>query len=239
MALVPTGKLKIMEAQSLQTDHNQSANLFDGMENLNIPEDRNSVQQQPIEEDIQLDNNEEQISPTNNEQQNISQTNNQEIANQNNDTEISDLQSFIYKTLEGLGVEKRQLLNLSKQIYSEETDLDSGTLRGHYMIPSHTIKGAINNKKAQEIAKQIGRKFNLSQKLKFLPISVQGKTSGVGNWRVDFTSAPKKEAPEEHGNSFDALYSENDKKVAKTIGEIIKDRKNELYNTLRKIANKE
>lgn len=240
MAIVPNGKLKIMEAQNLQTDINdQSANRFDGIENTDVPEERSDIQQQPIDsvgEDIpgaveqpveqqQMDINE----PVQEQFEQEQKQENQE------ETEYSDLQAFVYGMLEKVGVEKRQLMNLSKQIYSEETDLQSGMLVGHYMIPSFTNSQKITKDIATQIAKKIGDRFNLSQKLKWLPVSAKGKTSGAGNWRIDFRSAPKQETVENGGNSFDGLYEEN-KKTASTLGELIKDRKDELYNTLRKIA---
>ncbi len=248
MAIVPSGKLRIMEAQNLQTDiNNQSANRFDGIESADVPEERNAIQQQPIEdagEDVMSGPTEQAGNITSTEpiqeqpvQDQFEQQQKEEEAPVE-ETEYSDLQAFVYGMLEKIGVEKRQLMNLSKQIYSEETDLQSGILVGHYMIPSFTNSQKITKDIAAQIAKKVGDRFNLSQKLKWLPVQVKGKQSGAGNWRIEFRTAPKQENVENGGNSFDGLYEDN-KKTASTLNELIKDRKDELYNTLRKIAQKE
>lgn len=144
----------------------------------------------------------------------------------------SELQGYVFSILEELGVERRQLDSVSKQVYSEETDLQSHSVKGHYMIPTFTKKGQVSKSKATEIARDIGQKFSLHQKIK-----TEGK-----NWRVDFQSfqEPKEES---HGSSFDDFSSKqasSSKKMkktasAQTIREMVRDNKDAIVDELKNI----
>lgn len=215
MAITPSGKIRKMQVQNFRT----AQQLFDA------GQQRDSVEQTEVKD----------VQPAPVEPQPVSPPTPTEstpavkIPEADKSVDLqkdSTMKAYIYNMLEGLGVPKRQLDNIDKQLYSQEINLDDRTISGHYMIPTFTIQGEIDEQKAQSIARQIGEKFNLSQKMK-----LNGR-----NWRIDFRSVPKQEN-HDGGSSFDELQGNLDKKASFTIGEMIKARKDDLYNKLRNLSN--
>jgi hypothetical protein len=243
MALVPSGRFVGMKTQLYKIADNLSGGVAerDHVQQQQIggnqAADQSALSGQPSKEDAFVSveptlNQPQQTQPQPQDQsvqpmegQTDQQVDVSNIENEDNSSKTTSMKSYVFKMLQQLGVQPRQLSNVDGQIYGEEIDLDAHTISGHYMIPTFTSQGQIDEKKAQQTAKQIGQQFGLSQKMK-----IQGR-----NWRVDFKSAPRQEV-QSGGSSFDELHNNNKQKKASTQGEMIKDRRNELYNILRKIA---
>ncbi len=235
MALVPSGHFRVMETQQFKTAQSPDPSVLPAAE-----QPREQVEQQELGG--------EQNSPPS-PAPSVPSAQGQQPANapeageamvapqgeqppQNGDASLgesaSSLKAYIYKILEQQGVQRRQLENIDKHLYSQETDLDDHTVKGHYMIPTFTPKGEIDERAAQHVAKEIGNKFGLKQNMK-----LEGK-----NWRVNFQSRPQPQL-QQGGSSFDEFHSEGgQRKAASTIGEMIKARKDDLYNTMRQITQK-
>lgn len=248
MALVPSGRFKLMETQVLKTAQSlNDPNAFKQNAEGGTPPPRDNIQQQEIgggeTPSAGPAASEGQPSPTPVEgpeageqmvpQQGSDQLNTPQDANAATQQQASTMKAYIFKVLEELGVQRRQIENIDKQVFSQEINLDDHTINGHYMIPTFTQNGEIDEQKAQHIAHQIGQKFGLSQRMK-----LNGR-----NWRVEFKSMPRQEVMQ-GGSSFDEFHQQASKggggqpqaKAAFTQGEMIKARRDDLYEIMRKIA---
>lgn len=238
MALVPSGRFVLQETQ-----HIKCAQLSPA-----TPQERDTVEQQQIGQGGQQATPAAQPTPAvpaAPEQQSPDMTQSPEKGEQmatpndagavntpvdKSESAVSDkassMQTHIYKVLEELGVQRRQIDSLSKNLFGQEIDLDTKTISGHYMIPTFTTKGEIDESRAQQIAQAIGQRFGMSQKMRL---------EGGKNWRVDFKSQVRDDKMQ-GGSSFDSMHENSQKKAASTLGEMIKDRREELYTVMRKIA---
>lgn len=244
MALVPSGRVRLMVAQTMGQNDPQQFGVGNSP-NGQKPQEREDIQQEQVGAAGQPAA--PATPPTASGQQgDTGGTQSKEMA-QPSDVDLqpegdkqetakhaTNLKAYVYQVLEQMGVQRRQLENIDKQIFSQEIDFDHATVTGHYMIPTFTQSGEVDQEKAMNIARQIGQKFGLSQKMK-----LEGR-----NWRVSFTSAPKTDI-QQGGSSFDELGSAQQKNLAQgrqqqkaafTIGELIEARRDELVETMRKIA---
>lgn len=120
------------------------------------------------------------------------------LSEEESDFEAS-LESYFTKKLVSLGVSPRTFKGKDglDPFFQWDEDLDSGTSSGFYLIPTYTIKGEISRKQAKNIASEMGKKFNLSQKL-----STEGN-----NYKVKFQTRSEEPQRPSHGSSFDELLS--------------------------------
>lgn len=141
----------------------------------------------------------------------------------------SDIKDAWKEMLTGIGVPPRLLDNLDKQLYSEETDLASNTIKGHYIIPTYTSKDKITKQKALMLARKMEQKFGLTSRMRLED----------RNWRIDFQTRPKVDL-QQGGTSFDHIMQGKQNKAASamTMGEMITSRREELFNTMRGIMRK-
>jgi hypothetical protein len=242
MALVPSGRIRVMEAQSFIPYRLAQAN-GDALSAQPQPETvsphvRPNIEQeqvggqQPAPEAEQTPMTQPDAgSLVGNEETEKQEKLHQEIG------EGDDLQAAFEQILESIGVEKRQILEHRANLFKEKVDLSNNTVKGYYLLPTYTIKGPLSKRKALQIAQQLGRKFNLKQELE--PEPVKG-TKGVINWKIDFSTAPQVDM-QQGGSSFDGLNGSSSggggtARAASTLGEMIKARKQETFETLRRIA---
>lgn len=238
MALVPNGRVRVMEAQSLTPNRPDQFNV-QGVEPtepqsqsapvstpVSTPAPREQIEQEPaanIEDQVQ------QVEP--NEQMAQPESNSAIKPDQGEDDKSgSDLQEAFRRILNSIGVEDYQIKQKLGDIFRETEDLSNGTVKGYYLLPTYTLKGQISKEKVRQIATSLGKKFNLSQQLSNDPVPT---SPGVMNWKVTFTSAPKVEV-QQGGSSFDSIGGQGGQaKTASTFGEMIKASREELYDKLR------
>jgi hypothetical protein len=140
----------------------------------------------------------------------------------------SEIKDAWYSMLASIGVPARILDNLEKQLYSEQTDLASNTIKGHYMIPTYTQKGKVSKQEALQLARKMEQQFGLTSVMK-----LENR-----NWRIDFQTRPKVEL-QQGGTSFDELGKPQQKAAsAMTLGEMLESRRNELFEAMRGFAGK-
>lgn len=239
MPIFPSGKRRVMEAQQTPDE---------GQRGLNVGEDAAAAfRAQPQQEDVvdeggqmsevQTNNKEQGQQPYNAQQmqqqmqgaQDPQQAQEQQAA-QAQDAD-DELKNQIFRTLEELGVPPRQLKENAEKILEVTHDLDTGMVRGFYLIPTYTQGHEVNESHAKKLAAQIGQRFNLSQKLK----------AGGMNYRVDFQSNVAQHQMG-HGTSFDQLGGKQQggfgqqkaAEVAPSMQEMMKVSKDCLFNALKK-----
>lgn len=231
MALVPNGRLR----NQVKQGHLFNSTVLTAQSQQVVNQDpeidpRLEIEQQYIgtdqsdETDLDQDDNNDS---SNLPQDNTSQPDLNISKNDSEDSEPTDteMKETWRKMLEDLGVPSRTLDNNDKKLYSEQRSLNDNTLKGHYMIPTYTAKGKVTYRQAMELARQLQDQFGLSSIIKD-----EGK-----NWRVDFSTQPKVEN-QDGGTSFD-LLNQSQEKTASTLGEMLKERQNILFETMKKIAN--
>lgn len=239
MALVPSGRIRVMEAQSFLPYRLSQANgdALAAPSHPASPQARPNIEQEQVGQQPPVPALAEEQQTPMTQPDAGSLVGNEETENQEHQelSDGDDLQAAFEQLLEGLGVEKRQILEHRGNLFKEKVDLSNNTVKGYYLLPTYTIKGPLSKKKALQIAQELGRKFNLKQELE--PEPVKG-TKGVINWKIDFSTAPQVDM-QQGGSSFDGLNGSSGggtAKAASTLGEMIKARKQETYETLRRIA---
>ena len=155
----------------------------------------------------------------------------QEAEQPSQQQEVDDeFKTFVFKMLEDLGVPSRQLQENGEKLIEIVHDLDTGSVRGFYLIPTYTQGHQITESRAKALAARMGLKFNLSQSLK----------AGGMNYRVDFTSRGAQEQMG-HGTSFDQLGGGQkggmggQRKAAgivPTLSDMLKFSKDELFDQI-------
>ena len=238
MALVPSGRIRVMVAQTLTQNKPNQLDVGDAPVNDN----GTGVQEAPAP---RLDVEQEQLQPQEVQQEAApeipevpQQAEAPEEPQAENEEEESGLRASWKKVMIDLGLEERQIDQSSSELFKETVNITDSTINGFFHIPTYTMKAKISQRKALEIAQALFRKFNLSGEL----MNEKTKKNGKEQWKVIFKSAPKPEIQQGSGSSFDGIGSGNDgnssemNRNASTIGEMIKDRRDELYNIMRKIA---
>jgi hypothetical protein len=138
------------------------------------------------------------------------------------------LEDSIYKSLVSVGVLQREWDMKKESLFQEKVDLNTKTRSGFYLIPSFTRAKKISGKEAQQIASDIANKFGLQS-----TIITQGKY-----YKVTFQTAQQQN--NEHGSAFDSIpvKSQGKQKSASTLEGMLKAQREELFQTMNKIANR-
>lgn len=266
MPLVPNGRMRLMVAQTMsgKDPNNPGAGGAGGQAGATQPAARNNIQQEqvgaqgaPAEAGAEMAGDPSMEAPEGAGSQNLGidvpspdMMQGEEEQGQDMGTADSTLKKVWQKVMTDLGIEPRQIEAGGTELFSLELDMSTHTMSGFYKIPAHAKAGEIDLDKAKQIAHQIGGKFGLQQKLK-----MHRDNNGHTNWRVDFTSMQQKQEAQ-FGNSFDGIgkpgggggggtanlqKGNSGQKQASslnlpTMGEMLKSRRNMLYDTMRKIA---
>jgi hypothetical protein len=251
MTLVPSGRWRLMVAQTMGQNDPAHNGVGSPPAPPGSPAPRNDIEQNPIGGNTPpADGAAPEAPPAGGDPQMPAETMGQggadelsvePIAQEGEDTQQqqnpeTSLKAYVFNVLEHLGVPPRQLQTIP-DIFSQEIDFDSNTVTGHYLVPTYTAHSQIDEKKAIQIARKIGQRFGLSQKMKL------EHRNGVTNWRVSFQTMPK-QSVQQGGSSFDAFQGQSNfnkgsgaqNRAAFTMGEMIKARRDDLYETMRKIA---
>ncbi len=150
-------------------------------------------------------------------------------------TKGNNMRSFIFGLLEDLGAPTTKLLDDPDTFFQGVKDLDTGKISGSYFLPSYTKNNKITQDRAEQIARQIGEKFNLSQKLQ--PVG--------NNYKITYLTREDPTAMQT-GSSFDEMGSQKAKgsggggggmamgKAASVSRGMQKDRTNSLFDGLLK-----
>jgi hypothetical protein len=144
--------------------------------------------------------------------------------------EEGTLEDTVYKALTTIGVQHREWQSKKESIFTEEVDLNNKTRSGFYLIPGFTAKMKVTAQKAQQIAAQIAHQFGLESKIKTL-----------GNWyKVEYRTVQQTQDGQ-NGSAFDEIPVKSRggaNKGAATLEGMLKARREELYQTMSKIANR-
>lgn len=190
--IFPSGHIKQMKRQMFT----QAQSALDGISDSAV----DSFRASPLTEKIVGADDRLSNSGDNNKNEflNISNTDT-DNKNNNKDNEQSSsensIRGFLLRKLESIGVPSRQLQQYLDKILEVTTDLNSGHMKGFYLIPTFTSTKEITEKDARNIASEIGSKFGLDQKMKI---------SG-NNYRIEFSSKVVSSPVNQHGTSFDTL----------------------------------
>ena len=251
MALVPSGRVRIMEAQL----HKQAIGPTD-MPGASQPvQPRTEIEQSqvvpqgttsptpspaqtPEPEIAQPEMGEQLGQPEPGMTDEPAKTDNQPQPDLTGDDEkgkkASPLKSYVFQIIEKAGAKRAKMDELDQKgkMFDSEIGFDRKR-KGWFIIPTFTANGEIDEDKAYAIAQNVANKFQLMFKLK-----INGR-----NWKVEFASI-QEEKNTADGSSLDDLDGSNEqtqqnKKVAFTLGELLTARKDELYDMMRKIAEKE
>jgi len=218
MAIVPAGKMRLMEAQ----------NIDDPLYDPSSPEE--SLEIKPEEENLSgigagvVPEGKPEIEP-------------KKIEEPGKET----LSDYIFKKLQSFGYPGRRLEEFKKKFVVQEVAVD-GTENikieipdKHYPDPATGETKTIESKDLSEIVREIGRLFGLN---------FMGAHRSEGKWSIDFTSAKPSEDEQEKSvvkDNLDEVYgvpskSKKSRPVhAFTIYEMIKGSKDGLAEKLKKI----
>ena len=229
MTLIPTGKLKIMEAQTSIPDDavnlNQGHDLFNRADEMSVdvPEIDSEINpdQQGLEEESLL-------KPEPKPEQNVQ-----------SDRE-STIEDYIFQKLESFGWPGRLLQDYKDKFVSRSISAEGvEEVRIELLDKQYPNMSKISTKDIKQIVSDIQSKFGLF---------FQGGDNNDGKWSFRFIST--KETPEEDENPadlditgyLDKAYGtpskssnspkEPSKKEASTIEEMIKYNKNEIFDSL-------
>lgn len=240
MAIVPSGKRKLMKLQqSYQvTDQNKDATQTevtnDSGQQQKPAFDFNQLQQNMQNQNMQgpvpsADELKKAVEPK--ADSSIKSPNDVGQKVEDLGTKGNNMRSFIFGLLEDLGVPTTKLLDDPDVFFQGVKDLDTGKISGSYFLPSYTKNNQITQDRAEQLARQIGEKFNLSQKL---------QPTG-NNFKITYLTRDDPNAMQT-GTSFDELGSQKNKgggmpsmsKAASVSLGLQRDRTNSLFEELLK-----
>jgi len=229
MALVPSGRCRVMRSQ-LFAQLDPSVTGQQSTQPQPQPDPRAQVEQEEMgNPQEQVPDGVDENTPEENAQQQVGESvpENQQVEKPGGENlgAESEIKEAWKKMLVELGVPDRLISNMQSKLYSQEIDLTTGTVRGHYMIPTFTEHQRINERTVLQLARKMQKAFGLVSTVK-----LEGS-----NWRVDFKTTPKTDL-QDGGTSFDELMTGNGQKKeasAMTIGEMLDARRQELFETMR------
>jgi hypothetical protein len=229
MAIVPTGKTRVMVAQDF------SSPLSEGYHGESISENREDLNDiegyetgGAMEEDLSenKDYHQEPLSPTE-----------KPIAEEDGKKTLT---SYIYEKLQSYGYPGRRLQEFKAEFVKESISPD-GVKDIQVVIPDKKypdeqgVTGTIENEELKDISGEVNKIFGLN---------FNGAERSDGKWTIKFTSADTS-IPEEEINhdNLDQVYGKPDKgksnqkptRSASTIGEMIKEQKEKIVGKLKKM----
>ena len=217
MAIVPSGRTRVMKAQVMSNPLSQG---FDNRQSLD-----NNLPSFDTEE-------ENQISPTlPQEQQNV------ELPEKK--TKDKSITNYIFKKLEGFGYPGRRLEEFKSKFVRESLSPD-GIKDVQIELPDKKYSelgqpDPIGHNELKEISREMGEMFGLN---------FNGAERSDGKWTVKFTSQKMTDPEEEqmHHDNLEEVYGtpSAEKKgrpiKAYTLREMIKEAKNKVMSKLKKIC---
>lgn len=237
MAIVPSGRLRLMQAQNIGNPS------FLGNENSmpwDNPKSLNEVEESPGEV-LDIDTNADpNVIPTDTMGQNQPEEQIQPNIEENNFSDSgkksSTIKDYIFQKLQEFGWPGR-LLQEYKDNFENTSIAADGTeeVKVELVDRHYPDMSAITNKEIMKIVSEIQKLFGLH---------FNGASNNSGKWTIDFTS--KEERPQEDGNDIgaqsylDSVYGKQPgnhekTKSAFTVQELIKANKNKVINKLAKV----
>lgn len=144
--------------------------------------------------------------------------------------DTSKMKSHYFSVLDEAGVQIRAIDPENRnKFFTRGGNPSDGSASGMFLVPSRMADGQeVNDAAAQEIAKKVIGPFK--------GVNITNWSETKGGYRFDWHNRNEMNTGIT-GTSFDELLGEGKKKSAGvTIGEMIQSRRDELYNTMRKIA---
>ncbi len=228
MSLVPSGKTRVMVAQTYSNP------LSEGFEGMSI----NNDSSQPLETDNAM---EEDIGGGNviNDDVSIEPGEDQNLTPKENGRKT--LTTYVYEKLQSYGYPGRRLQDFKAEFVKESISPE-GVKDIQVVIPDKKYpdeKGftdTIENKELREISHEVSQIFGLH---------FNGAERSDGKWTIKYTSADLSDPEEEISNdNLDQVYGKPDRskqerqkpiRSASTMREMIKEQKNKIVKTLKKM----
>ena len=228
MDIAPTGKTRVMVAQTYSNP------LSEGFEGMSI----NNAPSQPLETDNAM---EEDIGGGDviNDDVSIEPGEDQNLAPKENGRKT--LTTYVYEKLQSYGYPGRRLQDFKAEFVKESISPE-GVKDIQVVIPDKKYpdeKGftdTIENKELKEISHEVSQMFGLH---------FNGAERSDGKWTIKYTSADLSDPEEEiTDDNLDQVYGKPDKskqerqkpiRSASTMREMIKEQKNKIVKTLKKM----
>ena len=221
MAIVPAGKLRIMQAQNMRES------LYDNPQiekPVSAPYPGEGIDSTPtLEPEVALEE-EPQM---------------EEELQQEESKERKTLSNYIFKKLESFGYPGRRLEEFKKKFVNQDISPEgTETIRieipdKKYPNPQTGKTETIESDDLYPLVKEINKIFGLN---------FNGASRAEGRWTINFTSEVVSKENDEEGmvtDNLDEVYGQPSKgrkpKAAFTIEEMIKKGKNNLVDTLKKV----
>ena len=232
MDIVPTGKTRVMVAQ---TYSNPLSEGFGGMPINNEETSQALETSNAMEEDIGGESNgiNDDVSIEPGEEQNL--------APKEKENGRKTLTTYVYEKLQSYGYPGRRLQDFKAEFVKESISPE-GIKDIQVVIPDKKYpdeKGftdTIENKELKEISHEVSQMFGLH---------FNGAERSDGKWTIKYTSADLSDPEEEISNdNLDQVYGKPDKsrqerqkpiRSASTMKEMIKDQKDKIVKTLKKM----
>jgi len=232
MAIVPSGKMRIMQAQSY-SDPFYSSEIESPPGSLQSSDPLSSIEQGNVVGDTEMltyDDAEKMIQEDTEDQKDISE-------------DSKTLSDFIFNKLEEFGYPPRRLYEFKEDFISQEISAD-GTENVTVVIPDKKYPDpntgaapSIEKKDITKISSEMGELFGLH---------FNGASRDDGKWTIDFTSASPEKTDEDETemvtDNLDEIYgkkkdkSRSSKRKSQTIHEMIKENKDLIYNKIKKMT---
>lgn len=231
MALVPSGKTRVMVAQNFSNPLSDGFNEVSIADGNGIEPDNRLDTEKALEEDVGGD--------VVNEGVNVEE--NEVMEPQPQEKGRKTLTTYIYEKLQTYGYPGRRLNDFKKEFVKETVSPD-GIKDIQVIIPDKKyqdergLTDTIENEELRDISQEINKLFGLN---------FNGAARDGGKWTIKFTSADLSDPDEQEivRDDLDQVYGKPDKSKSEqrsgrrafTIREMIKEQKNKLINKLKKI----
>lgn len=255
MAIVPTGRVRLMEKQAVGPD---DIKKFEpqGVQNASSPAPRNDIQQeqigasgegqpqQPGQQNPQAQQGaQQQPGAPEQVQHPQAQMQPKEQVHKVNTAQMKD---HYFQVMQQAGIPVRQLDPENKQKLFTRGGSQDGTVQGTFYIPTYLADGRqLHDDEAFQLAKKVTDQFK--------GVQLKGWQEVKGGYRYDWHNKSER-AQGITGTSFDELFGNSGgggagggggsggagpapAKAASTLNELIKFNKQDLYDKMRRIAN--
>lgn len=249
MALVPSGRVKAMEAQTLPSfaDYNTELREVIAQFQAADAQPKPGVTQETIGAGQGDAGQQPGVSPAAQPQQQQQQqmdqpepvdgmipsegagtmSEDQKQEEEGSGSQPGSLEDVVYNALTTLGIQHREWATKKESLFQEKVELNTSVRSGFYLLPRFTQNQKVPFEEAQKIAHQIATQFGL-----------QSSIVNQGKWyKVDYKTVQQNDQGQ-HGSSFDAIpVKSKGNKAAGTLEAMLKASREEFYEKM-KLANR-
>lgn len=252
MAIIPTGKVRLMEKQAVGPD---DIKKFEpqGVQNASSPAPRNDIQQETVNADgadaaqaPQAQAPQQGAAPEGGQQQQQNPQAQQQQQDEVSKINSAQMKDHYFQVMNAAGVPVRQLDPENRNKLFTRGGSSDGTVQGTFYIPTYLADGRnLHDDEAFQLAKKVVEPFK--------GVQLKGWQEVKGGYRYDWHNKTER-ATGITGTSFDELFGNQgggsggtagkigpsaggQAKAASTLPELIKFNKQDLYEIMRRIAN--